>query len=200
MEKRIKTDKMVLKELATGRKSTRKFSNTKIDISHVLYAIESALQAPSGSNKQPWKFVLIDEPQLKAKIRGAAESGERVFYESLEGEKKGWYQSRGLSWNKPFFDEAPLLIVIFGDSLAPNYKASIWLMIGYLLLALEERGLNSLTYTPSDPKKISSVLEPPTNYVLEAIIPIGYSAEIEKPKQSRKSLYDTIFINEWGNL
>ncbi|MFX8278113.1 nitroreductase family protein, partial [Acinetobacter baumannii] len=49
-------------------------------IAAVEACIDAAAQAPSGANKQPWTFVLVQSPELKRQIRAAAEAEERQFY------------------------------------------------------------------------------------------------------------------------
>lgn len=107
-------------------------------------------------------------------------------------------QKRNITWEKPFLEEAPVLIVVLADRKAPYDRESTWLAIGYILLALEERGLASLTYTPTNPHAIARYLGVPMNYTLEAIIPVGKSGE-DKIKESRLGLEDTTCMNSWGN-
>lgn len=187
-------------QLATSRKSIRKFKNEPIDIEDIIYAINTAIQAPSGANTQPWRFIIITDKEVKNEIRSICEEWERKFHESQSLPKwfREWLQKRNISWEKPFLEEAPVLIVVLADRKAPYGRESTWLAIGYILLALEERGLASLTYTPANPHAVTRYLGVPVNYTLEAIIPVGRSRE-DKVKEPRLGLKDTVYVNRWGN-
>jgi nitroreductase len=183
-------------ELAKNRKSVRNFSSNRVNIDDVYRALEVAAQAPSGANRQPWRFIIISDPDLKRRVKDACEKGEKQFYDSVGGEFRGWLFSKGLSWRKPFLVEAPLLVAVFMDEKAPYAKESVWVSIGFLLLALEEQGLGTVTYTPSDTDLPSRELEVPEGYKLEAVLPIGHSAD-EKPRESRHRLEEMVFLNRW---
>lgn len=185
-------------ELARRRKTVRKFSSSLVNLNEVLLALEAACQAPSGANTQPWRFVIVTDPQKKRRIREICENGEKEFYSKVRGELRGWLLSKGFSWKKPFLEEAPLLVLVFSEKKAPYSTHSVWLAIGYILLALEELGLSTVTYTPSNPTGILDEVNAPEEFRLEAILPIGFSAD-EKAKESRFSALDVSFLNSWSN-
>jgi len=189
-------DGMILK-LASRRKSIRRYKGDKINLSKILYAIEAALQAPSGANQQPWRFLIVEDGEIKDKIRNACEKAEREFYARIRGELKEWLSRRGFTWKKPFLTEAPYLIAVFTELGKPYAIQSTWLAIGYLLLALEEMGLASLTYTPPSSKEILEILRVPKGFQLETIIPVGMAGE-DKEKEPRKRLDEVTFHNKWG--
>jgi len=70
--------------------------------------------------------------------------------------------------------------------------------IAYAILAIEERGLGTVTYTPSNPIHVNKIVEAPIDYIVEAILPIGYSCD-SKPKEERIDLSKLIYQNKWGN-
>ncbi|MHA1593982.1 MAG: nitroreductase family protein [Candidatus Baldrarchaeia archaeon] len=187
-------------DLATRRRSIRKYSDGDVDLRDVLYAISAALQAPSGANRQPWRFIIVSDKELKQRIREVCERAEREFYESTSLPEwfLKWARERGITWRKEFLTEAPFLIVVISDKKQPYAKESTWLAVGYLLLALEERGLASLTYTPSNAREVLELLQVPNEYELETIIPVGRAAE-DKRKEKRKKLSEMVFLNKWGN-
>ncbi len=183
-----------VRKLATNRKTSRKFKSDKVSMEDIFYAVETARQAPSGSNTQPNIYIIIDTPEVKKRIRAAAEQGEKKFYEGLSEERKKWYNAKGLNWCKPMFEEAPVLVAVVSDTSKPNYYASAWVAIAYIMLALEERGLADVPYTPSNPALISEALNLPKNQQIITILPIGYSAD-PKPKESRKPLAEILRHN-----
>ena len=188
---------MRLLDIASVRKTARKFKPEPIKEDDINYILETAVQAPSGSNMQPWRFIIVSNPDQKQRIREAAEKGEQAFYESISEERKKWYKEKGLSPAKPVLTQAPVLLIILGDTTAPNYKPSVWVSIAYALLAAEERGLATVTYTPSDPGLVTETVDAPDNFLVESILPLGYSDD-SKPKESRKSIYDVSFKDKWG--
>jgi len=190
--------KNIVLTLAKRRSSIREFSREKISLEDVLYAISTALQAPSGANKQPWRFIIIDDENLKSKLRELCENAEKKFYESnIADWLKEWLEKKGISWRKPFLTDAPYLIAVFTDIRAPYAKESVWLAIGYMLLALEERGISSLTYTPPNFEDIRMLLGVPKGYKLETIIPVGKKMK-EKIKEPRMEIKDLVYMNKWG--
>ncbi len=98
--------------------------------------------------------------------------------------------------DKPFLEEAPILILVFSDVRSPYHTQSTWLAIGFMLLAIEEAGLGTVTYTPSNPELVSRVVDSPDGLKLEAILPIGLPAD-DKPKERRKSLREICFLDSW---
>ena len=188
---------MRLFDTACKRKTARKFKTDPIKEDDIQYILETAVQAPSGSNMQPWRFIIVSNPDQKQRIREAAEKGEQAFYESISEERKKWYNAKGLSPAKPMLTQAPVLLIVLGDTTAPNYKPSVWVSIAYAILAAEERGLATVTYTPSDPGLVTETVDAPDNFLVESILPLGYSDD-SKPKESRKSIYDVSFKDKWG--
>jgi nitroreductase len=176
--------------LAKRRKTVRQ--------NEVITALKAACQAPSGANVQPWRFIVITDPARKRSIRKACEDGERAFYATVSGEWRAWLLARGFNWSKPFLEEAPLLLLVFSQENAPYAIPSVWLAIGYLLLAIEERGLGTVTYTPSSTQGVLAEMDVPEGWRLEVILPIGFSAE-EHVKEPRRSLDESLYINSWGH-
>ena len=184
-------------ETATKRKTTRKFKTDPVNDEDIRYILETAVQAPSGSNIQPWRFIIVSNPDQKQKIREAAEKGEQAFYESISEERKKWYNAKGLSPAKPMLTQAPILLIVLGDTTAPNYKPSVWVSISYAILAAEERGLATVTYTPSDPGLVTAAVGAPDNFLVESILPLGYSDD-SKLKEDRKGVSEVSFRDKWG--
>jgi len=185
-----------IRDLASRRKTIRRFSPDPVDLDQVLLALEAACQAPSGANYQPWRFVIVTDSNVRRRIREACERGERDFYSRVRGELREWLLAKGLSWRKPFLEDAPLLVLVLSEVEAPYSKESVWLATGYVMLALEELGLGTLTYTPSSTKGVLDEVEAPDGFRLEAILPIGVPAD-EKPKEPRRELHEVSYLNVW---
>ncbi|MDH5371952.1 MAG: nitroreductase family protein, partial [Acidimicrobiia bacterium] len=101
--------------LMSQRRSIRTFSDEPVSKELIEVAIRTAGTAPSGAHQQPWTFVLVGDPAIKRKIRLAAEDEERTNY--LDGrmpdEWKAEIARLGTSWQKPYLETAPWLVVLF---------------------------------------------------------------------------------------
>ena len=184
-------------ELATRRRTTRVFAKTPAALDDVIYCIKVAVQAPSGANRQPWRFVLVDDLKTKERIRVACEEQEKRHHANVEANLKQWFNSKNITWQKPFLTESPILLAVFSSQKMPYATESTWLAIGYMILALEERSLSTVTYTPSYPENVRSVFNAPDEYKLEAILPIGYSSD-SKPKEPRRPFQSSVYKNLWN--
>jgi len=183
-------------ELATSRKSVRKFSAESVSMDDIRYALDVARQAPSGANEQPWRFIVVTDPDLKKRIRDASERAERDLYANVKGDFREWLLDHGLSHEKPFLEGAPILVAVLMMASAKYARESLWVAVGHFLLALEERGLSTIVYTPSDTGLPLAELDSPRGFKLEAILPVGYSDD-ETPKEPKKDLDEIAFLNRW---
>ena len=183
------------------RRSLRMFSDKPVDREVIEYEIKSAGTAPSGAHEQPWTFCAVSNPEIKAKIREAAEKEE---YENYHGRmSEDWLEDLkvfGTDWNKPFLEIAPWLIIVFRKTYdledgvkSKNYyvQESVGLAAGMLLTAIHRAGLVSLTHTPSPMNFLSKVLNRPENEKPFLLIPVGYPADdAEVTDIQRKPLED----------
>jgi len=168
--------------------------------------ILTAGSAPSGANKQPWKFVVVDDPELKKQIRIAAEKEEKESYEHRM--PQSWLDDLaelGTDWHKEFLEIAPALIVVFKERYRvedgiqkKNYytEESVGIACGFLLAAINNAGLVSLTHTPSPMNFLQKILMRPPNETPFLLIPVGYPAENAMvPDIRRKSLDEIMALN-----
>ena len=187
------------------RRTVRDFSDKPVPIEIIENAIKSASSAPSGANKQPWHFVIVKDPVLKKEIRIAAEKEEKEFYEHRASDD--WLEDLnqfGTDWHKPFLEIAPYLIVVFKQSYdldkggkRKNYyvNESVGIASGFLLTALLNAGLASLTHTPSPMGFLEKILKRPKNEKAVLLIPVGYPAENAKvPNLKKKSFQEVATI------
>lgn len=186
----------VIQELARRRVSARSFRTGGVEFSAIAHILEVARQAPSGANRQPWKFIVINNLELKSLIRRACEKGEREYHRRAPQWMKRWMRKRNITPIKPFLTQAPYLIVVCADTMAPYHIQSTWISIGYILLAAEEMGLGTLTYTPSNVSALRKILKIPEKYSLEAILPIGLTNK--RKRKRRMGLTELTYIDKWG--
>ncbi|MBI4547429.1 MAG: nitroreductase family protein [Ignavibacteriae bacterium] len=186
-------------ELFNRRRTVRDYSSQPVSAELLKTLIRTAGTAPSGANKQPWRFVVVTDPALKHEIRIAAEKEERENYEHRMPQE--WLDdlaALGTDWHKEFLEIAPALIVVFsidyekeGEVTRKNYyvKESVGIAVGFLLLAIHNAGLVSLTHTPSPMGFLQRILKRPVNEKPYLLIPIGYPAErVMVPDIQRKPL------------
>ncbi len=186
-------------DLATRRKTTRTFKKASVNLDDVTYCIRVAIQAPSGANRQPWRFVIIDDPKVKEQLRETCEEQEKRFHENAEKSLKEWLKLKDITWKKKFLTDGPIILAIFSNQEMPYATESTWLAIGYIILALEERSLSIVTYTPPYPGNLRCLFSAPEEYRLETILPIGYSAT-QNPKQERRPYRSFIYESARNKL
>ena len=175
-------------DLMNRRRSVRDFSTEAPPRECVELAIKTAASAPSGAHHQPWRFVLIDDPELKKAIRKAAEEEERENYDNRFPPE--WLQALaplGTTGDKPFLEDAPYLVVVFKESYGvseesdkiTNYyvNESVGIACGMFIAALHTMGLVTLTHTPSPMGFLSELLNRPPNEKPYILFPVGYPAE-----------------------
>jgi nitroreductase len=181
------------------RRTIRHFSNKPVAKEVIENIIRTASTAPSGAHKQPWTFAVVSNPEIKSKIREAAEKEEQLNYTGRMSEE--WLRDLaplGTDEQKPFLEIAPYLIVVFKKAVdivdgekRKNYyvNESVGLASGFLLAAIHNAGLCSLTHTPSPMGFLDKILERPENERAFLLIPVGYAAKDAKvPDIKRKEL------------
>jgi len=182
------------------RRTVRAFSDRPVPREIVERCLLAAGTAPSGANRQPWRFVVVGNPAIKRRIRAAAEEEERAFYR--EKAPREWLlalEELGTDEHKPFLERAPWLIVIFGESYelrqdgakAKNYyvNESVGIASGLLIAALHHAGLVTLTHTPSPMRFLNDTLGRPSNERPFLILVTGYPEDdATVPDIGRKSL------------
>ncbi|PCH73768.1 MAG: nitroreductase family protein [Flavobacteriaceae bacterium] len=182
------------------RRSIRHFSDKLVPLEILENIIKTASTAPSGANKQPWTFCLIQSPKIKHKIREAAEAEEEKSYAKRMNES--WLKDLaplGTNADKPFLETAPYLIVVFkkpyeidknGEKRQNYYvNESVGMACGLLIAAIHNAGLVTLTHTPSPMRFLEQILERPSNERAFLLLPVGYPAkEVYVPGILRKPL------------
>jgi nitroreductase len=196
MQERART----FREELQRRRTIRTFAARPVPREIIEECIRAAGTAPSGANMQPWRFVVVSDPQVKKQIREGAEKEEREFYERRAPDE--WLEALaplGTDWRKPFLEEAPYLIVIFGlsNTILPdgtkrkNYYVteSVGIATGMLITAIHYAGLATLTHTPSPMAFLNKILKRPANERPFLVLVVGYPAEgTTVPDISKKSL------------
>lgn len=180
-----------------SRRTVRDFSSKSVPLEVVKSCIDAAATAPSGANRQPWHFVVVSDPEIKTKIRTAAEKEEHHFYHGgVPDEWRDAVQPLGTDESKPFLETAPHLIVIFAERVSVNSQdklknyyvsESVGIATGILITALHACGLGTLTHTPSPMRFLNEILNQPDHRRPYLILVTGYpSQDATVPDITRK--------------
>lgn len=189
------------------RRSVRHFSSRPVDEAVIRAVVATAASAPSGANKQPWRFVCVRDPAVKHAIREAAEAEEREFYERRATPE--WLADLaplGTDPTKEFLDVAPWLIVVFklmktdpgpdgqqGKVYYPD--ESVGIAAGMLIAAIHMAGLVTLTHTPSPMGFLARVLDRPAHERPFLLLPVGWPADdCPVPDIARKPLDEVMVV------
>jgi iodotyrosine deiodinase len=183
------------------RRSVREIDQKDVPKEIIENVIKTAATAPSGAHKQPWTFCAISNPDLKKKIREAAEKEEYDSYNGRMSER--WLNDlkpMATNWEKPFLEESPWLIVVCKrvyemdeNEKANNYyvNESVGIACGMLITAIHNAGLVTLTHTPSPMNFLTKLLNRPLNERAFLLLPVGYpKPNTFVPELSRKKLDD----------
>jgi nitroreductase len=170
------------------RRTVRHFADRTVPRDVIEDCLRAAGTAPNGANRQPWHFVVVSDPAAKARIRDGAEKEELEFYTNRA--PQDWLDALaplGTDEHKPFLETAPFLIAIFAESYAlgsegeklKNYyvSESVGIATGFLIAALHNAGLVSLTHTPSPMGFLNEILGRPSNERPFLLLVVGYPAE-----------------------
>lgn len=191
-------------ERLSRRRTVRTFSTEPVAYELVANAVAAAGTAPSGAHQQPWTFVAVSNPHVKARLRAAAEEEERRNYAGRMSEE--WLAALaplGTDEQKLHLEDAPYVIVVLEHvyGLGPDgakrkhyyARESVGIAVGFLLAALHEAGLVALTHTPSPMGFIRTLLGRPANERPFCVIPVGYPADgCTVPDLRRKPLHEIL--------
>ena len=184
------------------RRTVRHFSDKPVPRDVIEECLIAAGTAPNGANLQPWHFVVIGDPKVKHEIRIAAEDEEWEFYHRRAPQE--WLDALaplGTNEHKPFLETAPYLIAIFGKNHSDlpdgrrvkNYyvNESVGIATGFLITALHNAGLVSLTHTPSPMGFLNTILNRPSDEKPFLVLVTGFPAEdAQVPVIQKKPLDD----------
>lgn len=188
------------------RRSVRDFSDQPVPSDVIENCLLAAGTAPNGANLQPWHFAVVQSPEIKREIRIAAEAEEREFYHhNAPAEWKQALAPLGTDEHKPFLEIAPVLIAVFAQTTGQHddgstkkhyyVTESVGIAVGFLIAALHQSGLATLTHTPSPMKFLNTILNRPGNERPFVLLVVGYPAvDACVPNISKKSLDE---ITSW---
>jgi len=188
-----------------ARRSVREFSGDPVPREAIELAIRTASTAPSGAHRQPWRFVVVDDPAIKREIRLAAEREERRSYEERMPDE--WLEALaplGTTWEKPYLEIAPYLVVVFectvgiedDGRVVKNYyvRESVGIACGLFVAAIHGMGLCTLTHTPNPMAFLARILGRPAHERPFVLFPIGHPAPDAMVPDLRRKALDEVAI------
>jgi len=173
-----------MRAMLVKRRTIRDFSDKAVPQEVIETAIKAAATAPNGANQQPWHFAAISNPDMKRRIREAAEEEERAFYGGRASDE--WLDALaplGTDASKPFLETAPWLIAIFAQKKGPDGEKhyyvteSVGIAIGMLITTLHAAGLATLTHTPAPMNFLRDICGRPTTEKPLVLLVVGHPAE-----------------------
>ncbi len=193
------------------KRTTRHFSRDAVPQAVIEWAVRTAGTAPSGAHRQPWRFVAVQDPALKARLRDAVEAEEYKTYTGrMPEEWRAALAPLGTDYVKAHLTDAPWVIVVFREKYGLNTDGtrtknyytveSASIAVGLLIAALHHAGLVTLTHTPNPMGFLAELLGRPRNEEALMVLPVGYPApDATVPELTRKPL-EQIFQVDLGGI
>lgn len=185
-------------EVVLKRRSVRKFKEDKVSKEVLDRILEAGRWAPSGANLQPWRFIVVTSPEVKAKIADVCTEYSKKVWKNFAPETAKFLGGRGATWNKSYMKTLPLLVAVCycvtKEPVGEYALASAWTAIQNMLLAATNENLASCIYTHAyleEEKALKRILAIPEAYHLAAIIQLGYPKTIP-PTPPRKRLEEIV--------
>jgi nitroreductase len=175
--------------LARERQSVRSYDSKPVDPEKIKRCIEAARIAPSACNSQPWKFIIITEPDLRQKVADTT-------------------SNRILPLNH-FTKEAPVLVVVVREN--PNFTSKMGEIIKNKTFTLIDIGIASIHFCLQaaaenlgtcilgwfDESRVKKLLKIPRDKRAELIITVGYPKNDETRDKKRKDFHEIVSYNAY---
>jgi nitroreductase len=177
-------------ELVKNRRSIRRYLEKPVEREKIRVCLEAARLAPSAENVQPWRFLVVDEPEVKARFAAEAFSGIYNF-------------SR-------FAAKAPVLIIILArpDFVANRlgkqiqgvafYLIDVGIAGEHLVLQAEEMGLGTCWIGWFSQRKTRRLFRIPRKYKIVCLLAMGYPASRPTREKKRRPLDEIAWFNRLG--
>lgn len=171
------------------RRSIRHYTDQPVPPELIDRLLDSATRAPSSHNRQPWRFVVISQPAVKAQL--ADRMGERLKADRLREASRVEEIERDVARSRGRITAAPVVIVVclsLIDLDEPRERLmamqSVAASIENLLLAAPEAGLGACWMAAPlyCPDVVRDVLRLPDDWDAQALVTLGYPADEGKPK------------------
>jgi nitroreductase len=211
----MKKSEKTLERAIAERRASPSFDDTPIPPEDLRRILDAGLHAPSGYNIQPWRFVVVQSPEQKKRLRAASYNQAKVEEASAVivacGDADGWRKDlelvlqRGLAggMTEGYADQA--------RSSVPNYLSSfnsdqmkgwlnkmVMLAFTHLLLMAEVIGYDTAPMEGFEQDKVHEVLRLPLSYWVVALLGVGHLQGADKFDGGRFDMAHTVFGEEFG--
>lgn len=204
--------------LVSNMRAMRRLKSDPVPMDLIWKVLNAGVQAPSGQNTQPWKFVLVRDPERKQWFASRyANAMETRFGLPIDPEKRGEQKPRGqlraIYHQMDHLHEVPYLLLVCGErdwpfkvaaedrvGLAPPNYGAVYPCVQNILLACRSVGLGAALTTMHQvfEDELHEYFNIPTNYGVVVTIPIGYPIGNFGPV-TRIPAEEKTFIDSWGN-
>ena len=180
----------VLQQLIHARRSIRRFKPDPVEKEKLLSCLEAARLAPSSENSQPWRFIVVDRPEIKDTLAGGAFSG---IYSTTK-----------------FAAQAPALVVVLArldvivHKIGRRLQGTEFFLIDigiageHFVLRAEELGLSTCWIGWFNVRRTRKLLRIPRKYKIVCLIAVGYAASRPPSETKRKPLNEIAWFNKIG--
>ncbi len=213
----------LLSEAIKDRRATNSFEDVPIRSADLEKIVRAGLEAPSGYNLQPWRFVVVREREQKKKLRAAAFGQAKVQEASAVivacGDPQGWKdgdleemlrlakkhgfggeqehsQARGAV--NGFLGNAPGKIAGIEPSFAVWANRHTMIALTTMMWAAETLGYDTAPMEGFEEDKVRTALKIPERVRVVALLAIGRRKGADKPYGGRFDIAHTVFADEWG--
>jgi nitroreductase len=191
------------KDVVVKRRSVRKFREVAVPKEALVNVLEAGRWAPSAGNCQPWRFLVITNAGLKAKIARNCTGFSKQHWRQFSPERAKYLAARGGSWDKSYMREIPVLIVVCYE-FPRNVRAelvlgSVWMAVENMLLAATDEGLGSCVYTflnIKEENELKQILPVNPRNRIACMIQLGYT-KVEPNPPSRKQLSEIVSYEDF---
>jgi len=204
-----------LTDVIRDRRATPSFDGTPVPATDLKQILDAGLHAPSGYNMQPWRFVVVQSPEQKRKLRAASYNQPKVEEASVVivacGDMDGWRKDLDMMLEMGLASGMPESYAAQARSSVPNYMSSftpdqmkLWLnkqvMLAFtsMMLMAECLGYDTAPMEGFEQDKVHEVLRLPLSYWVVATLAVGHLKGADKFDGGRFPLNHTVFGEEYG--
>lgn len=209
-----KTEKTLSAAIA-GRRATPSFDGEPIPMEDLKKILDAGLHAPSGYNIQPWRFVVVQSPEQKKRLRGASYNQAKVEEASVVivacGDADGWRKDLDLmlqqglegGMQEGYADQArssvPKYLTSFSsDQMKGWLNKMVMLAFTHMMLMAEVMGYDTAPMEGFEQDKVHEMLKLPLSYWVVALLGVGHLKGADKFDGGRFEMGHTVFGEEFG--
>ena len=207
--------KKTLSQAIQERRATTSFDGTLIPGEDLRQILDAGLHAPSGFNLQPWRFIVVQSPEQKKKLRAASYNQGKVEEASAVivacGDADGWRRDLDLMLELGRKGGMPESYAAQAESSVPNYMLSfsgvqmqgwlnkqVMLAFTHMLLMAEVLGYDTAPMEGFEQERVHEVLRLPMSYWVVALLAVGHLKGEDKFDGGRLDMRQTVFGEEYG--